>query len=121
MIDLTYKFLGNGHYVKWNPVLGVKSELLIWKENGKTMVTVRHSQPPKLVQSILDLNVARQNSFTGYKGKEMVQATSIPQAQHKQIMKQCGFQAGHGYDEKKFKQIVNSRENYKFKTVPGNI
>jgi len=84
-------------------------------------MTVRHEQPKQLIQGVLDMNIARQNDFTGFKGKEMYQATSLPIAIHEQIKKKCGFQPGHGYDEKKFRQIINDRDNYKLKTVPGRI
>lgn len=121
--NLEYKKVGPGHYMKWNPVLGVRSQIWVTPSAipGKVDVHTRHDQPKQLVEDILDRNVAMQNDFSGYRGKDIVQGTAIPLVQHKQIMKQCGFQAGHGYDEKRFKQIVNDIDYRKFKTVPGKI
>ncbi|MGE3476968.1 MAG: hypothetical protein AB7H70_14295 [Rhodospirillaceae bacterium] len=114
MLDLSFRQIGPGLYVKWNPVLGIRTTVRF--ENG--LMHVKHEQR---VDDVLDLNVAQQNDFTGYRGKELVQATRIPMIEHRKIMERCGFQAGAGYDLKKFKQILNDRDYCKFKTVPGKI
>ena len=115
-----YEKVGNGHFVKWNPLLGIKSTLLIEPSGiaGKVNVTTRREQ---YVGDILDLNVKQQNDFSGYKGKELFQGSRIPIVQHQRIMEKCGFKPGQGYDEKKFRQILNDRDFYKLKTVPGKL
>ena len=114
MLDLTFKQVSPNVYVKWNELLGIRTTIHF----DGPKIHVKHEQR---VDVILDANAEQANSFTGYKGKEMVQATRIPVIEHRKIMQRCGFKPGQGYDEKKFKQIVNDRDNYKFKTVPGRI
>ena len=119
--DMEYLQLGPGLYQKWNPILRIRSTVRVWHEGGKKYVTVKHEQPKADIKAILDRNVAIQNDFGGYKNKQMYQGTSLPITVHKQVMKACGFKPGQGYDEKKFKQIINDRDYYKLKTVPGKI
>lgn len=114
MLDLSFRQIGAGLYVKWNPLLGIRTTVRF--ENG--LMHVKHEQR---VDDVLDLNVAQQNDFTGYRGKDLVQATRIPMVEHRKIMARCGFEPGAGYDVKKFKQIINDRDYSKFKTVPGKI
>lgn len=114
MLDLSFKRVSDNLYVKWNEVLGIKTTIHF---DGPA-IHVKHEQR---VDLLLDANTSQANDFTGYKGKEMVQATRIPMVEHRKIMDRCGFKPGQGYDEKKFKQIVNDRDNYRFKTIPGNI
>lgn len=114
MTDPSFRRAGPGLYVKWNPVLGIRTTV---RFEGALM-HVRHEQR---VDDVLDLNVAQQNDFAGYRGKELVQATRIPLVEHRKIMARCGFVPGQGYDVKKFRQIVNDRDFCKFRTVPGNI
>lgn len=123
-ITLEYKKVGPGLYRKWNPTLGVYSTIQVnYDSNGRrTGFTHSIAQPDYILQQILDRNVAMQNSWKGKFGGDVVtQTTSLPIAVHQQIMAQCGFQAGHGYDEKKFRSILNDRDNYKLKTIPGRI
>jgi len=119
-----YQKIGPGVWRKWNPVLGLYTTLTVEydaKGNRKAF-HVKHEHPAKVLEAIIDRNVAMQNSWKGsYRGDLVTQTTSLPIAVHSQIMKQCGYEQGQGYDEKRFKQIINSRENYKLKTVPGNI
>lgn len=117
---VSYVQVGIGRYVKHNPILGVTSYLTVEPSGkpGKVNVHVRHEQR---VDDTLDLNVYQQNEFRSFKGMDGYQATRIPLVEHRKIMQQCGFQAGHGYDEKKFKQIVNDSDFRKFKIVPGRI
>lgn len=114
MLDLSFRQIGPGLYVKWNPTLGVRTTVHF--ENG--LIHVKHEQR---IDDVLDLNIAQQNAFDGYRGKDLVQATRIPMVEHRKIMQACGFQPGHGYDVKAFKRIVNDRDYCKFKTVPGKV
>lgn len=114
MLDLSFRHIGAGLYVKWNPLLGIRTTVRF--ENG--LMHVKHEQR---VDDVLDLNIAQQNDFAGYRGKDLVQATRIPMVEHRKIMARCGFEPGAGYDVKKFKQIINDRDYSKFKTVPGKI
>lgn len=120
MPDLAFKQVAPGTYVKWNPVLGIRTTMWITPSStpGKVDVHTKHEQR---VDEILDMNVKLANDFSGYKGKELVQATRIPITEHRKIMKQCGFQAGQGYDQKRFARILNDPEFSKFKVVPGKI
>lgn len=122
MIELSYKQIGPGVYQKWNPVQQIRSTIWFHGEGDNRKMTVRHEQPKKLIADVLALNVERQNNFKGnFKGVEMYQGTSLPISVDRQIKAQCGFKPGQGYDEKKFKQIMNDRDNYRLKTVPGKI
>lgn len=114
MLDLSFKKIGAGIYQKWNAAQGIRTTIHF--DGDK--IHVKHEQP---VAEVLDMNVKLANDFTGYKGKELVLATRIPITEHRKIMKQCGFQPGHGYDQKKFAKIVNGSDYSKFKTVPGKI
>lgn len=119
-----YKKVGPGKWVKWNPVLMIRSTLeAVYNSSGKiTAWNVRREQPRAVIDAVLERNVALQNDGKRRYDADLIhQQTSIPIAVHAQIMEQCGFQPGHGYDEKKFKQIINDRDNYKLKTVSGTI
>lgn len=122
-ITLEYKKVGAGRWLKWNPILFMYSELIANYENGRVKsYTVRRWQPDWVLKATLDRNVAMQNDWKGrYGGDLITQTSSLPIAVHAQIMEQCGFKPGQGYDEKKFRQILNDRDNYKLKTVPGRI
>lgn len=122
-ITLEYKKVGAGVWRKWNPVQGIWSELRANYQGGKLVsYTVRRWHPPEILEAVLDRNVAMQNSWKGKYGDDCVtQQTAIPIALHQQIMDKCGFQQGHGYDEKKFRQIMNDSDYRKLKTVPGRI
>lgn len=121
MLDLTFKCIAPDTYQKWNELLGVRTTLWFHGVGAERKVTVRHEQPKQLIADILDMNVTRQNDFKGFKGVEMYQGTSVPLAVHAQIKKMCGFQPGHGYDEKRYKRIVNDSDYQKLRTVPGKI
>lgn len=116
-----FTYIGPGTYQKWDSVLGIRTTVKFEGEGDQKLVHVRHEQPKQVIQDILDLNVARQNAFSGYGGDMMHQTSSIPLTVHSQIMKQCGNIPGVGYDQKKFSQILNDRDYYKLKTVPGRI
>lgn len=75
-----------------------------------------------MIQSALDRNVAMQNAAkASFRDDYVTQAASLPIAVHRQIMAACGFQPGQGYDEKKFRAILNDRDYYKLKCVPGKL
>ena len=114
MIDLSYKQIGPGVYQKWNALLGIRTTLTF--ADGKI-----HVKKEQRVEETLDLNVAQQNDFRSFKGMDGYIGTRIPLVEHEKIMERCGHEKGKGYDVKKFKQIVNDRDNYKFKLVPGRI
>jgi hypothetical protein len=114
----SFRVVGPGHYVKYNPLTGIRTTVILEGTGDTRTMHVRHDQR---VDDILDLNVARQNDHKGFKGVDMFQATSIPMVEHSKIMAKCGYKPGQGYDVKKFKQILNDRDFYKFKTVPGRI
>lgn len=123
-VEGEYKKVGPGRWQKWNPILMVLSTLEAEYNTSGEIVRwhTRIQQPRAVQQAILDHNVDRQNSWKGrYGGDLITQTTSLPIAIHQQVMEQCGFQKGHGYDEKKFAQIMNDRDNYKLKCVPGRI
>ena len=122
MIDASFVKVAPSTYQKWNATLGIRTTVFFFKEDGKQMVTVRHEQPKALIADIIDLNVKQQNSHDGKYGSKLITQTSrLPLTVHRQIMQQCGYQPGYGYDEKKFRQILNDRDNYKLKTVSGTI
>lgn len=122
--DLSFRQIGIDLFQKWNPVLGIRTTMKVERgDNGKPVrYHVRHEQPRQLISAVLERNVAMQNDGRKtYGGALITQQASIPLAIHAQIMKQCGFQAGHGYDQKKFRQILNDRDNYKLRCIDGRI
>ncbi len=124
MLDLTFRQIAPNTYQKWNAVLGVRTTVTFVEAGDRAgrKIHVRHDQPKALIADVLDRNVAMQNDFKGrYGGDLITQTASLPIVVHSQIMKQCGFQPGFGYDTKKFRQILNDRDNYKLKCVPGKI
>lgn len=129
MLDTNgYKLISvNGNesvYRKWDPVLRIRTTIRFTDVPGdsdKRNVHVCREQPRGDIQSILDLNVARQNEGSGHKGDGLHQASCIPISIYQQIMEKCGHQPGHGHDEKRFKKILNDRDYYKLKTVSGRI
>ena len=118
-----YQRIAPRTYQRWDPVLLKRTTVQFEGSGEKLLMHVKIDQPPWVGKIILDNNVDLQNNFKGYgKGDGFYQATCIPAHVYwGQIMPKCGFQPGHGYDEKKFKQIVNDRDNYKLKVVPGKI
>lgn len=120
MLDLRFTRIGPGTYQKWNAILGVRTTVTFDRDSRK--IHVRHEQPRALVDAVLARNVVMQNDFKGRFGADVItQTTSLPIAVHRQIMAACGFQPGRGYDEKKFRAILNDRDYYKLKCVPGKI
>lgn len=120
MLDLSFDRIGPNTYRKWNPILGVRTTLTFDRANGR--IHVRHDQPRALIDAVLERNVALQNGAKrSFKDDYVIQTASLPIAVHRQIMTQCGFQPGHGYDEKKFRAILNDRDNYKLKCAPGRL
>jgi hypothetical protein len=120
MLDLTFRQIAPGVYQKWNALMGIRTTVT-FSPDGKTM-HVRHDQPKKLIRDVLNRNVALQNSGKSAHANDLITpVTSMPITVHKQVMQKCGFKPGQGYDVKKFRQIVNDRDYYKLKTVPGRI
>lgn len=115
-----FQVVGPGHYVKYNPLTGVRTTVIFEGKGDVRNMTVRHEQAISVQNSILDLNVARQNDFNGY-GDGLYQASSIPLVAFEQVKKKCGFQPGYGMDPVAFKKLLNDRDYYKFKTVPGRV
>lgn len=113
-VDLSFKQIGPGKYQKWNAAMGIKTTLTF--KDGK--IHVRHEQR---VDDVLDANVARQNEFTNFRGMDGYVGARIPLIEHRKIMAQCGYQPGKGYDEKRFKRIVNDIDHQKFRLIPGKI
>ncbi len=120
MLDLTFRRIGPDTYRKWNAALGVRTTVTF--DRAARKIHVRHDQPRALVEAVLERNVALQNGAKrSFKDDYVTLAASLPIAVHRQIMAQCGFQPGHGYDEKKFRAILNDRDYYKLRCVPGKI
>lgn len=111
--------IGPGTYQRYNHKLGILTTMLIEHlPGGAKKVHVKQEQR---VDDILDFNVKQQNEHKGFKGDGLHQVTRIPAVEYRKIMERCGFQPGHGYDKKKFRQILNDRDYYKLKTVSGRI
>lgn len=109
-------------YQKWDPVMLKRVTVTFEGRGEKKLMHVKIDQPDWVGKIILENNVELQNNFQGYgKGDGFYHATCMPMPIWNQVMQKCGFEKGHGYDEKKFKQIVNDRDNYKLKVVPGRI
>lgn len=122
-IELEYKKVGPGKWQKWNALLCILSTIEAEYENGKLVrYHYRREQPKWFTDAVLDRNVAMQNDGKQRFGADLItQTASLPIAVHAQIMEKCGFKAGQGYDEKRFRQIMNDRDYYKLKTVSGRL
>lgn len=124
-IDGEFKKVGSGRWAKWNPILRIRTVLEVSEYDGRGQplaFRVYRQQPREDIEAILDLNVQTQNSWKGRYGADLgTQTTRIPIVIEQQIKEKCGFIPGQGYDEKKFRQIVNDRDYYKLKTVTGRI
>ena len=84
-------------------------------EHGKIL-------PKVIAETQVRLNKIKQNNFDGYKGKEMVQLSGVPQMLHQQIKEQSGLEHRTGlYDKKKYAAILDDRDNKYLKTVPHKI
>lgn len=119
---LQYRKVGPGKYYKYNPVLGIHSTLWILKSaSGRAGEVDIHTMHEQDVGEVLDLNVMQQNNHAGFKGQDMYQGTRIPMVEYRKIMKRCGFVPGQGYDQKKFRQILNDSDYSKLRCVPGKI
>lgn len=120
MLDLTFRQIAPDTFQKWNAALGVRTTLTFDRAGKK--IHVRHDQPRAVIAAVLERNVAMQNGAkASFKDDVVTQVASLPIAVHRQVMAQCGFEPGHGYDEKKFRAILNDRDNYKLRCVPGKI
>jgi hypothetical protein len=109
--------LSRNTYTKYEPMTGIRTTVT-FDHKGKAM-HVRHDQD---VTAIIELNKIRQNEHRGsFKGELLSQVTSIPMLEHKKIMEKCGYVKGQGYDEKKFKQILNDPDYRYFKTVNARL
>lgn len=117
-----FQKVGPSTYQKYNPLTGIRTTVKFTGKGDSYAMSVKRETELNAQAAILDLNVAQANDFSGYKGKELVQATRIPLLEHAKIMDRCGKDVRTGeYDEKKFKQILNSNEYSKLRTVPGKI
>jgi hypothetical protein len=102
-------------YVRFNPATGIKTYIVFDHKNGK--VIVRKTQ---VVQNLVDLNLAEQAEFNGFKGDRPYRVARIPWVERNKMMEACGYQDGE-YDEAKYNAILDDRDNYKLKTIPGRI
>lgn len=116
-----FQTIGAGQYQKYNPLTGIRTTVTFTGTGDQKAMHVKRETALQVQSAILDMNVAQQNDFKGFKGVEVYQATRIPLIEHEKIMKACGHQPGQGYDVKKFKSIVNDIDYRKLKVVPGRI
>ena len=113
--------IGPKTYRKYNPLTGIRTTVQFSGNGDEYAMHIKHETELNVQSDMLDLNVAQANDFSGYKGRDMFQATRIPLVEYQKIMKRCGHVPGQGHDEKKFKQILNSNEYSKLRCVPGKI
>lgn len=116
-----FRTIGPGQYQKFNPLTGIRTTVTFTGSGDEKAMHVKRETALQVQNAILDMNVAEQNNFKGFKGVDIYQATRIPLIEHEKIMQRCGHVPGQGYDEKKFKQIVNDIDYRKLKVVPGRI
>jgi hypothetical protein len=109
----TLKVFPNG-FIRYNHISGKRITVKI--EAGTL-----HVREEQNVEKLIELNKTQQNDFTGYRGKLLTQLTRIPEVIHNDFMRKCGFVPGQGYDEKRFKQLINDPDHRYLKTVPGKI
>ena len=102
-------------YVKFHPGTGIKTRIIFDHQNGK--VIVRKTQ---VVQNIIEANLAEQSEFNGFKGDRPYRVARIPWLERNKLMERCGYENGE-YDETKYNAILDDRDNYKLKTIPGKI
>ena len=78
--------------------------------------------PQEIVDATVKLNKIKQNNFDGYKGKQMVQQSSVPEMIHQQLKEQSGLEHRTGlYDTKKYNAILDDSDNKYLRTVPHKI
>lgn len=102
-------------YVKENAQTGIKTYIIFDHKNGK--VTIRKTQR---VDRLIDANLAEQADFTGFKGDRPYRVARVPWIERQKMMEACGLQNGE-YDEAKYNAMLDDRDNYKMKTIPGRI
>lgn len=121
MTESPFQKIAHNTYRRWDPVLQKRVTVTFEGTGERKLMHVKIEQPKQLIQDILDMNVEQQNSFAGYGNAEGFQAFRMSPQVYQQIMEKCGHQPGKGYDEKKFKSILNDRDYYKLKTIPGRV
>ncbi len=114
-----FRHIGAGLYVKYEPATGIRTTIRFERKgDGPGLMRVRHDQR---VDNIIELNKIQQNEFRGYRHDLMTQVTRIPLLEHRKIMEKCGYQPGHGYDQKRFARILNDPDYRFFKTVSARL
>lgn len=107
-------------YVKTDPLTFTQSYLI--QDHKNKEITVGKIIPQEIVDATVKLNKIKQNNFDGYKGKEMVQQSSVPEMIHQQIKEQSGLEHRTGlYDTKKYNAILDDSDNKYLRTVPHKI
>ena len=104
-------------YKKYNALMGIGSYLEF--DHATKEVTVGKLQD---VQPIIDRNKELQNSFSGYRGKEMFQTASVPLVVDAELKKKSGLNTRTGeYDQQKYTSILNDGDYKYLRTIPGKI
>lgn len=102
-------------YVRENPQTGIRTYIVFDHANGK--VIIRKTQR---VDRIVEANLAEQAEFTGFKGDRPYRVARVPWLERQRMMEACGLENGE-YDETKYNRLLDDRDNYKLKTIPGRI
>lgn len=114
-----YRKIGPGTYQRFSPITGIRTTIYLETlPGGKRNMTIKQEQD---VEHIIARNTFLQNNFSGY-DKNLHQVASVPLVWDNEFKRLSGQVNGKGeYDEKKYKSLLNDRDYYRFKTVPGKI
>ena len=114
-MDLTdYTMVNPGHFTRYNPMNGVKTD--IYFHDGK--MTVRHSQR---VDAILDANHEQASNFRGYDTTGLRHVARLPITEWNKLKQATGWKEGQGHDEVALRRYLNDRDNYRLKTIPKAV
>lgn len=106
-------------FEKVDPRTRVKTRMIFDHASGE--IKVQKIQDPHAVQALVDMNKEARDSHRRYNGNGMTKVSSIPLVEWQKIMARCGNQPGIGYDQEKFRKIINDGDYAKLRTVPGRI
>lgn len=85
-------------------------------------VRVGKVMDPEVVKATVALNKEAQNTFDGYRGKEMVRQYAVPEMIDQQLKQQAGLEERTGlYDRGKYLALLDDSDNKYLKTVPHKI
>ena len=107
-------------YTKVDPLTGTGSYIVFNRLTRE--ITTGKVMNPDVAKAVVALNKEKQNSFDGYKGKELVQQFAVPEMIDQQLKEASGLEHRTGlYDQKKYLALLDDSDNKYLKSVPHKI